>query len=630
VPSPAVAASAPTQEFRAGDRPVLPLAVFFLALGTLWFVVCKHLGAEWSYNEQYNYGWFVPFFALYLFWLRWEDRPQPEVRGQRSRLRPASARQAEVSLRPRGAYAPAGGQRSDVSGERTAFENRKSRIENRKRGLIASAIAIPALLLLLPLRLIEGANPDWRPISWLHAIVAVLLTLVVIWYAGGKPWLRHFAFPVMFVLVAVPWLTPIEGPIIQRLMPIVASIATEILSLFGIPAEVQGNLIRINDGMVGVNEACSGVRSLQTSIMIGLLFGELKRLRIGPRVLLVAAAIAIACVANCGRAFFVVWIAAKRGIPEVEHWHNTAGYAIVALAFLGCLVVTAILSRGQRTEDSGQRSEDRDQRTEIREESTRISSQRSVAESRSSNFELPRFFVLGALAWLLLVELGTEAWYRAHERNLRPSAQWNVHWPESAPDFREVKIDERTRTILHNDEGRGATWRDPKQVSDFPTTATGDAMCLLYFFRWHPGHNSALLANAHRPDVCLPASGWRQTGDFGVRTYQVTRDFAVPFRHFEFSSESPGRKRIAHAFYCVWEDRVAKDQPGTESRGLSGDPSSWTRSERIQAVLNGRRHLGQQVMEYLRLEPREISASEAEQTFAASVRQLILPASPSS
>jgi len=61
----------------------LPIAIFFLTLGTLWFVVCRHLSAEWSYNEQYNYGWFVPFFALYLFWLRWEDRPQPEVSGQR-------------------------------------------------------------------------------------------------------------------------------------------------------------------------------------------------------------------------------------------------------------------------------------------------------------------------------------------------------------------------------------------------------------------------------------------------------------------------------------------------------------------------------------------------------------------
>ncbi len=35
--------------------------------------------------------------------------------------------------------------------------------------------------------------------------------------------------------------------IIQGLMPTIAVIATETLSLFGIPAEVQGNLIRINE-----------------------------------------------------------------------------------------------------------------------------------------------------------------------------------------------------------------------------------------------------------------------------------------------------------------------------------------------------------------------------------------------
>ncbi|MDQ2919419.1 MAG: exosortase/archaeosortase family protein, partial [Verrucomicrobiota bacterium] len=169
-------------------------------------------------------------------------------------------------------------------------------------------IGIPALLLLLPVRLIEVANPDWRLLSWIHTLAAVTLTLLVIWWIGGKPWLRHFAFPVAFVLVAVPWFTGIEGPIIQGLMPTIASIATETLSLFGIPAEVQGNLIRINNGVVGVNEACSGVRSLQTSLMIGLLFGELKRLSVPKRFALIFGALAIAIIANFGRAFFLVWV----------------------------------------------------------------------------------------------------------------------------------------------------------------------------------------------------------------------------------------------------------------------------------------------------------------------------------
>jgi hypothetical protein len=124
----------------------------------------------------------------------------------------------------------------------------------------------------------------------------------------------------------------------------------------------------------------------------------------------------------------------------------------------------------------------------------------------------------------------------------------------------------------------------------------------------------------------LPSTGWRQTGDFGVRSYEVTHDFAIPFRHFEFTSEGSGRKRSAHAFYCVWEDRASKDQPGSETRGLSGNRSRLTPNARLEAVLNGRRHLGQQVVEYLRVEPREIGATEAERAFAAEVPQLILPA----
>ena len=57
----------------------------------------------------------------------------------------------------------------------------------------------------------------------------------------------------------------------------VARVAAETAMLLGTPAHVEGNLIRVSNGLVGVNEACSGIRSLQTSLMIGLLFGELRR-----------------------------------------------------------------------------------------------------------------------------------------------------------------------------------------------------------------------------------------------------------------------------------------------------------------------------------------------------------------
>src|SRR5882757_3155328 len=69
------------------ERFPVTFALSVLFLGALWFGVCRELSGEWSVNEQYNYGWFVPFFALYLFWLRWEDRPAPQVRNQKLEVR---------------------------------------------------------------------------------------------------------------------------------------------------------------------------------------------------------------------------------------------------------------------------------------------------------------------------------------------------------------------------------------------------------------------------------------------------------------------------------------------------------------------------------------------------------------
>lgn len=488
-------------------------------IGVLWIILCRHLSAEWSYNEQYNYGWFVPFFALYLFWLRWEDAPPP---------------------------AP---------------------VANKRAATIGYLVALGVVTFLWPLRLIEVANPDWRPIGWTHALIVVGATLIIIWQAGGRPWVRHFAFPVTFILVAVPWPSFIEEPIIQRLMPIIAGIAGETLSLSGIPAQLQGNLIRIGDGVVGVNEACSGVRSLQTSMMIGLLFGELKRLSVAGRTALVAGAIAVAFVANCGRAFFLVWIAATRGVDQVDRYHNTAGYAIVVLVFLGCVGLTKLLAGKQ--------------------------SSVPAAPSANANVRSLPFpsgsFLIGVLCVLLVIEASVEMWYRLHETHLAPSAQWTVQFPEASSQFRDIKIDELTKRVLRFDQGRGATWREADSGHNDIAPRAFATQRLLYFFRWKPGHNSALLANAHRPDVCLPSTGWRQIADLGVRNYPVGDSLSIPFRHFRFSNTTNGNTHFADAFYCVWEDRVRTDSP---TQTVLENPSAWSRSERLEAVLEGRRHLG--------------------------------------
>ena len=515
-------------------------------MATLWFGLCRELSGEWSVNEQYNFGWFVPFFALYLFWIRWQDKPPAEN------------------------------------------QNRNSQIANSAAVGIAIVVA---LLLLLPIRLFEIANPEWRLLAWVHTLAVVAVTLLFFYWVGGKAWLRHFAFPVAFIFTAVPWPTALETPIIQGLMRIVARVAAETAMLLGTPAQVEGNLIRVSNGLVGVNEACSGIRSLQTSLMIGLLLGEVKRLSLSRRLALVACAVIVALLANFIRAVFLVHIAATENLLAISRWHDIAGYSTIAFVFGVTMALAYLLSRYKAPVAAG------------------VPPAKMEVQPTRPPQRIATSFLIFALCWLLFVEIGTASWYRLHERNLVSGMRWNVQWPEQAPAFRKLKIDNEIRAVLRFDEGDAAAWTPSWSVNaSKPKTIS----CSLYFFRWNPGKNSALLANLHRPDVCLPASGWKQVADHGVHDYPINGSVELPFRHFEFQRVFDGSEpQTAHAFYCLSEDRVS-DASGTDSPGMFGNRSEWTRTERLGAVLQGRRHLGQQVIEVIFISNKPLSAADAE------------------
>lgn len=578
------------------ERFPLAFAISILFQCALWFGLCRELSGEWSVNEQYNFGWFVPFFALYLFALRWQDRPEQKPESQKSEI--------------------------------------------RSRRVAAVLIAIPALLALLPVRLFEIANPEWRLLAWVHATAVVTLTLLLLWWMGGSRWVRHFAFPIAFIFIAVPWPTALETPVIQGLMRVVARVAAETAMLLGTPAQVEGNLIRVSSGLVGVNEACSGIRSLQTSLMIGLLFGELKRLSILRRVALVACAVALALLANFFRAVFLVQVAATESISEVGRWHDIAGYTIIALVFVATMVIAYLLGRRNPanpvvTEFSPAESGSGDARVARKSQPTQMP------------LQFPVSFMAAALCWLLLVEIGTASWYHLHERNLVNGIRWGVRWPDQSPNFRKLKIDSEIRGVLRFDEGEAAAWTltsptsenaplakpfgavEPKSSDTQVNGARENTLsCLLYLFRWKPGRNSALLANLHRPDVCLPASGWTQVADDGVRKYPVNGSLELPFRHFEFQrafGDSP--PQTAHAFYCLSEDRVSGSPVvphGANSPSMSGSRSEWTRAERLKAVLEGRRHLGQQVIEAIFISGEPFSATEAESHLRKLIRDAVV------
>jgi hypothetical protein len=233
------------------------------------------------------------------------------------------------------------------------------------------------------------------------------------------------------------------------------------------------------------------------------------------------------------------------------------------------------------------------------------------------------YLLPAVLVWLVTVEVGAAAWYRAHERNLVAATRWEAQWPRDAENFHEIKIDDDVKRILRFDQGRAAAWSWPGFATlDLASSFTArPPACSMFFFRWKPGKNSALLANLHRPDVCLPAVGWEQVADTGVKSYAAGAGLTLPFRHFEFRhlTRDGAPSQVAHAFYCLWEDRVSV----SSAPQMNTSASEWTRSERVRAVLDGRRHLGQQVMELVVQTRGAIEAEQVEARFAQVLPQLV-------
>ena len=164
------------------------------------------------------------------------------------------------------------------------------------------------------------------------SLVAVVISLCALHLAGGAPWLRHFAFPVLFFLVATPWPVQLEQTVVQLLMRADTAITIRILNLIGTLAVQHGNVIELSTGRVGIDDACTGVRSLQATLMVALFLGEFYRMRVWRRALLVVAGAAIAFVCNIGRTFLLCEVAANSGVAAIHRWHDPAGFTILIIS----------------------------------------------------------------------------------------------------------------------------------------------------------------------------------------------------------------------------------------------------------------------------------------------------------
>ena len=115
---------------------------------------------------------------------------------------------------------------------------------------------------------------------------------------------RTIAFPLVFLFFAVP----IGEFLMPQLMEWTADVTILALRLTGIPVAREGQNFVIPSGSWAVVEACSGVRYLIASLVIGTLFAYLTYRSWVRRLTFIGFSIAVPIVANWARAYIIVMI----------------------------------------------------------------------------------------------------------------------------------------------------------------------------------------------------------------------------------------------------------------------------------------------------------------------------------
>ena len=113
--------------------------------------------------------------------------------------------------------------------------------------------------------------------------------------------LRAAAFPLLFPLFALPVPTAVLSPVQEKLQGVTTSLAVPVLRLLGEPAERGGFVITLPGGRLGVEEACSGVRTLTALTAIAAFVAFLRGFGPGRGVALVLLAVPLVVAVNAGR-----------------------------------------------------------------------------------------------------------------------------------------------------------------------------------------------------------------------------------------------------------------------------------------------------------------------------------------
>ncbi len=264
---------------QAWRRALPPLALLLVAVGLFFFESFRGMEEIWSRSDTFAHAYVVPPIALWLMW--------------------------------------------------------------RQRAALALQLPAPSPWLLLPFGLLVlvwlvGQLVAVNAVTQLAATALLVLTVPLLL---GVRVALVILFPLAYLFFAVP----IGEFMIPPLMQGTADFTVAALRLSGIPVYREGLQFMIPSGSWSVVEACSGVRYLMASFMVGSLFAYLNYTSTKRRFIFALVSLAVPVLANWLRAYMIVMLGHLSG----NQLAVGADHLIYGWVFFG-VVITIVFMIGAR------------------------------------------------------------------------------------------------------------------------------------------------------------------------------------------------------------------------------------------------------------------------------------------
>jgi exosortase len=344
--------------------------------------------------------------------------------------------------------------------------------------------------LVLGFVLFAGAGLLAASVAWTHALVIFVLgaSLVCFLFGGlllladeriGVVPFNWISFTAIFLwLLASPIPNGTYARLTLELQRGVTGGVLHTLQLFGIPARQHGNILELATTTVGVEEACSGIRSLISCIYAGFFFAAWQLRRPVRRLVLIVIAPVLALSMNFIRSLLLTLLA-NAGKDIAGFWHDATGFGILAIT---AAILAWIAVKLETRQEAG------------------------LSLPPPVTGILPRAPL--AFFWsTVAVTLALGTFYYVNSRPAINSGRPIPNLVAMLP--------------LHAEGWQVATSKDLYQFSDVLQTThllertylrpTGDGQFIqltVYVAYWPAGQTTVSRVASHTPDACWPGSGW--------------------------------------------------------------------------------------------------------------------------